>query len=139
LYHLNRHSEWSNTNKQRNCNACIQSEGVTIWRHLYDRECCLYVSVCLSVCGSHNSSAWNNGSSLGQLWYVQQQIKSKQVHGKWDGPWRADTLIWNHDNFSDSVYTTLVYWYNNSFCLQINAICFSFCTRTKHKSSYHIT
>ena len=94
---------------------------------------------CVSVCGSHNSSAWNNDSSLGQLWYMPHQIKSKQVYGKWDGPWRADTLIWNQDNFSHSVYTTFVYWYKNSFCLHINAIHFSFCTRTKRKPSYQIS
>lgn len=105
---------------------------------IWQRKWSACVSVCLSVCGSHNSSSWNTGSSLGQLWYMPHQIKSKQVYGKWDGPWRADTLIWNQDNFSDSVYTTFVYWYKNSFCLQINAIHFSFCTRTKRKPSYHI-
>jgi hypothetical protein len=113
--------------------------------HEYNQKVSLYEdiymaekAVCVSVCGSHNSSVWNIDSSLGQSQYVLHQIKSKQVHGKWDGPRRAETLIWNQDDFSVSVYTTFVYWYKNSFYLQINAICFSFCTRTKHKSSYHI-
>lgn len=123
MYHLRRHSEWSNTIMQRNFNARIQLEGVTIWRHLYNRESCVHV--CLSV------AATTHQPEIMTVVLETHQIKSKQVYGKWDGPWRADTLIWNQDNFSDSVYTTFVYWYKNSFCLQINAIRFSFCTQNQ--------
>jgi len=116
----------------------VYNQKVSLYEDIYLIECCLHV--CLSICGSHNSSAWNNGSSLGQLWYVQHQIKSKQVHGKWDGPWRADTLIWNQDNFSDSVYTTFVYWYKNSFCLQNKCYMFQllYQNQTKILISHHL-
>jgi hypothetical protein len=70
---------------------------------------------------------------------MPHQIKSKQVYGKWDGPWTADPLIWNQDNLSDSVYTTFVYWYKSSFCLQINAICFSFCNVPEPNKNPHVT